>query len=216
MKLTSRLSISVVLAAVAASAQNFASFPQYTPHAHVTGTLVVWGNDGMVALAKRWEDGFRKYQPDIRFEDHLYSTAAGIGGLYAGHADLAYMGRDIWPVESLGFSKTFGYEPTRFVAATGAYDVEGKTFPMVVFVTRTTRSKVSPCRSSTPSSAQNASSVPQRNSDMGRPRPHRGLGRQTDSSVRLCQRQRFRRLLLRRRDGRQFQVELRYPPVRKY
>jgi phosphate transport system substrate-binding protein len=136
MKLTSRLSISVILAAAAASAQDLASFPQYTPHAHVTGTLVVWGNDGMVALAKRWEDGFRKYQPDIRFEDHLYSTAAGIGGLYAGHADLAYMGRDIWPVESLGFSKTFGYEPTRFVAATGAYDVEGKTFPMVVFVNK--------------------------------------------------------------------------------
>ena len=136
MKLTSRLSISVVLAAAAASAQDLASFPQYTPHAHVTGTLVVWGNDGMAALAKLWEDGFHKYQPDIRFEDHLYSTAAGIGGLYAGHADLAYMGRDIWPVESLGFSKTFGYEPTRFVAATGAYDVEGKTFPMVVFVNK--------------------------------------------------------------------------------
>src|SRR5260370_40981696 len=88
MKLTSRLSISVVLAVAAASAQDLASFPQYTPHAKVNGTLVVWGNDGMVALAKRWEDGFHKYQPDIRFEDHLYSPAAGIGGLYAGHADL--------------------------------------------------------------------------------------------------------------------------------
>ncbi|WP_263366256.1 PstS family phosphate ABC transporter substrate-binding protein [Edaphobacter bradus] len=136
MKLTSLLSIFVVLAAAAASAQDLTSFPQYTPHVKVSGTLVVWGNDGMVALAKRWEDGFHKYQPDIRFEDHLYSTAAAIGGLYAGHADLAYMGRDIWPVESLGFSKTFGYAPTRFVAATGAYDVEGKTFPMVVFVNK--------------------------------------------------------------------------------
>jgi phosphate transport system substrate-binding protein len=44
------------------------------------------------------------------------------------------MGRDSWQVENLGFTKTFGYDPTRFVAATGAYDVEGKTFPMVVFV----------------------------------------------------------------------------------
>jgi phosphate transport system substrate-binding protein len=135
MKLTSLLSISAVLA-TAASAQNFASFPQYTPETKVTGTLIVWGNDGMVALAKRWEDGFHKYQPDIQFEDHLYSTATAIGGLYAGHADLAYMGRDIWPVENLGFSKAFGYDPTRFVAATGVYDVEGKTFPMVVFVNK--------------------------------------------------------------------------------
>ena len=135
MKPTSLLSISVVLATTA-SAQNFASFPQYTPETKVTGTLIIWGNDGMVALAKRWEDGFHKYQPDIQFEEHLYSTATAIGGLYAGHADLAYMGRDIWPVENLGFSKTFGYDPTRFVAATGAYDVEGKTFPMVVFVNK--------------------------------------------------------------------------------
>jgi phosphate transport system substrate-binding protein len=135
MTLTSLLSIFVVLA-TGASAQNFASFPQYTSETKVTGTLIVWGNDGMVALEKRWEDGFHKYQPDIQFEDHLYSTATGIGGLYAGHADLAYMGRDIWPVENLGFTKTFGYDPTRFVAATGAYDVEGKTFPMVVFVNK--------------------------------------------------------------------------------
>ncbi len=136
MKLAPLLSLSIVLAAAAAAAQNFASFPQYTPADTVSGTLVVWGNDGMTDLQKLWEDGFHKYQPGIKFEDHLYSTAAGIGGLYAGHADLAYMGRDSLPTENLGFTKTFGYNPTRFVATTGAYDVEGKTFPMVVFVNK--------------------------------------------------------------------------------
>ena len=136
MKLTTVLSFAAVLAAVSTSAQDFAAFPQYVPGAQIAGTLIVWGNDGMVDLQKRWEDGFRKYQPGIEFDDHLYSTATGIGGLYAGHADLAYMGRDSWQVENLGFTKTFGYDPTRFVATTGAYDVEGKTFPMVVFVNK--------------------------------------------------------------------------------
>lgn len=135
MKLIFLLCLSVVLAVpFAAAAQDFSSYPQYTPAETVSGTLIVWGNDGMAKLQKLWEDGFHKYQPDIRFDDHLYSTAAGIGGLYAGHADLAYMGRDSLPTETLGFYKTFGYNPTRFVAATGAFDVEGKTFPMVVFV----------------------------------------------------------------------------------
>jgi phosphate transport system substrate-binding protein len=136
MKLTAVLSLAILLAAISAPAQDFAAFPQYAPAAQVTGTLTVWGNDGMANLERLWEDGFRKYQPGIQFDDHLYSTAAGIGGLYAGHADLAYMGRDIWQVENLGFTKTFGYDPTRFVATTGAYDVEGKTFPMVVFVSK--------------------------------------------------------------------------------
>ncbi|HZQ41921.1 MAG TPA: substrate-binding domain-containing protein [Acidobacteriaceae bacterium] len=118
----------------AALGQDFAQYPHYVPKEQVTGTLIVWGNDGMVNLEKRWEDGFRKVEPGITFDDHLYSTATGIGGLYAGHGDLAYMGRDSWQVENLGFTKTFGYAPMRFVATTGAYDAEGKTFPMVVFV----------------------------------------------------------------------------------
>lgn len=134
MKLNTRFTVFVVLAASASFAQDFASFPRYVPEGQVKGTLSVWGADGMVNLSRFWEEGFRKYQPGIQFEDHLYSTATGIGGLYAGHGDLAYMGRDIWFIEGLGFSKTFGYDPTRIVAATGAYDVEGKTFPMIVFV----------------------------------------------------------------------------------
>jgi phosphate transport system substrate-binding protein len=136
MKLTAAISLATILSAASACAQDFAAFPKYEPVAHVSGTLTVWGNDGMATLQKLWEEDFRRYQPGIQFDDHLYSTAAGIGGLYAGHADLAYMGRDIWQVENLGFTKTFGYDPTRFVATTGAYDVEGKTFPMVVFVNK--------------------------------------------------------------------------------
>ena len=134
MKLTALFTVFALLAASTLFAQDFASFPKYAPEEQITGTLTVWGNDGMMNLAKLWEDGFHKYQPDIRFDDHLYSTATGIGGLYAGHADLAYIGRDMWFVEGLGFSKTFGYDPTRIVAATCAYDVEGKTFLMIVFV----------------------------------------------------------------------------------
>lgn len=134
MKLNALFALSVLFAASAAFTQDFAEFPKYVPEQQVTGTLTIWGNDGMSNLAKLWEADFRKYQPSIQFDDHLYSTATGIGGLYAGHGDLAYMGRDMWFVEGLGFSKTFGYDPTRFVAATGAYDVEGKTFPMIVFV----------------------------------------------------------------------------------
>jgi phosphate transport system substrate-binding protein len=136
MKLTALLTVLFILGASRLFAQDFASFPPYVPEEQVKGTLTVWGNDGMANLERLWEEGFQKYQPQIRFDDHLYSTATAIGGLYAGHADLAYMGRDIWPVEALGFTKTFGYDPTRLVAATGAYDVEGKTFPMVVFVNK--------------------------------------------------------------------------------
>jgi phosphate transport system substrate-binding protein len=124
------------LTITAAAAQDLAAYPAYVPDTTVTGTLTIWGNDGMANLERLWEASFHRFQPQVSFDVHLVSTAAGIGGLYAGHADLAYMGRDIWQVEDLGFTKTFGYHPTRFVATTGAYDVEGKTFPMVVFINK--------------------------------------------------------------------------------
>src|SRR5215469_11378905 len=107
MRLTGLLSISAILAVPVLLAQDFTTFPKYIPAEQVTGTITIWGNDGMVNLSRLWEDGFHKYHPNIKFDDHLFSTATGIGGLYAGHGDLAYMGRDMWFVEGLGFSKTF-------------------------------------------------------------------------------------------------------------
>src|SRR5260370_17488873 len=63
----------------------------------VQGTLRSWGNNHMAVLVKRWETGFRKYHPDIRFEDKLKSTAMAQWGLHEWAADLAVMGRQIWP-----------------------------------------------------------------------------------------------------------------------
>lgn len=88
----------------------------------------------MGGLMKLWERGFQEQHPGIRFEDRLNGTVSAIGGLYSGAADLALMGREIWPTERLAFEQTMGYAPASIEAATGSFDVPTKADALVIFV----------------------------------------------------------------------------------
>ena len=52
--------------ALSAGAQD-ATLPEYAPQGKLSGTIRTSGNDRMDGLLKRWERGFRKYHPDVRF-----------------------------------------------------------------------------------------------------------------------------------------------------
>jgi len=117
--------------------------PPYEATEQLSGTLSIWGHG---ALGKRlsfveglvgaWEEGFRRYQPGIQFDNRLYGTASAIGALYTGTGDLALMGREIWPPEIAAFEEVFGYPPTGLVVMTGSYDVRNKGYAIVIFVHR--------------------------------------------------------------------------------
>lgn len=107
--------------------------PAYVAQQRVSGTVrnFGFGLGGVLAL---WEEGFRKVQPEIRFEDHLPTSDAAIPALVTGVTDLAPDGGEATLTESLSFFETYGYAPTDIVVATGAFDVEGKSNGPVVFV----------------------------------------------------------------------------------
>ncbi len=119
-----------------AVAQSLELLPHYVPQQKVSGTIRGWGNDYEDKLMQQWADGFHKYHPDVKFSNNLMSTATAIAGLYTNNADLGLMGREIWPVEELAFRRVFKYDPLGITVATGAHDVESKTFPMVIFVNK--------------------------------------------------------------------------------
>ena len=83
-----------------------------------------------------WEEEFRKYHPDVRFDDRFPSGDVAIAGLVSGVADLGPQGRELVLTEYLAFYETFGYYPTDITVMTGAYDVEGMTCGLVVYVNR--------------------------------------------------------------------------------
>src|SRR5215470_5554903 len=66
-------------------------------------TIRVWGSPQMSGVLRLWEQGFQKKRPRARFKNELHGTATGIAGLYTGVADVAVMGREIWPIETMAY-----------------------------------------------------------------------------------------------------------------
>src|SRR5260221_2639062 len=112
---------------------NLASLPVYQPEQRVSGTIRSFGFS-LGGMMKVWEDDFRKYQPDVNFEDKFPSGDVAIAGLVSGVSDLGPQGRELVLTEYLAFFETYGYYPTHVTVMTGAYDVDGMTCGLVIYV----------------------------------------------------------------------------------
>jgi phosphate transport system substrate-binding protein len=117
---------------------DLSSLPEYVPTRKMSGTIRQWGSNYLAdsMLERYLEDGFRKYHPDVQFEDNLSSTFIGIAGLYTKRADIAPMGRRATWDELQGYQRVFDTMPVEIPMATGSFDVAGWTFALVVFVNK--------------------------------------------------------------------------------
>lgn len=117
-------------------AQNLSSLPDYRPEKKVSGVIRSWGSNYMASLMKYWEEGFRKYQPGVWFEDSLKGTASAQFGLHVNVADLALMGRQIFPYEYYGIYRRSQLRPVEIAVATGSFDVQSKSTALGIFVNK--------------------------------------------------------------------------------
>jgi len=106
----------------------------YQPQQIVSGTIRNWGNNYIPSLMQKWEDGFRKYQPNVHFETNLRGTEASMAGLYGGIADLAFIGREAYRSEIDAFKERLGYEPLEIEISSGSFNTPHKTFALMVYV----------------------------------------------------------------------------------
>ena len=125
------MALTVGFGAAAAFAQG--ELPPYQPEASVSGTIRNFGF-GLGGVLKLWEEGFQRFHPQVRFDDHLPTSDAAIPALVTGVTDLAPDGGEATLTENLSFFEVYGYPPTDITVASGAYDVEGKSNGPIVFV----------------------------------------------------------------------------------
>jgi phosphate transport system substrate-binding protein len=121
----------IVVASTSSVAAN--DLPPYKPEHPVAGTIRNFGAS-LGGLIKLWEDGFRAWHPQIRFEDKLPTSDAAIPALATGVADLGPDGAEASLTETLAFYEVHGYLVTDLIVASGAFDVEGRSNGPIVFV----------------------------------------------------------------------------------
>src|SRR5258706_9129828 len=85
--------LATALVAANVAAQSPESLSPYKPEEKVSGVIRIFGSD-LAGMVKLWEEGFRKQQPEIRFEDKFPSSDAATAGLLSGVADIGTSGRE--------------------------------------------------------------------------------------------------------------------------
>ncbi|MBV8697917.1 hypothetical protein [Bradyrhizobium sp.] len=103
------------------------------PEQMVSGTIRNFGF-GFGGLLRLWEEGFRRYQPAVNFDDKLPTSDAAFPALVTGVTDLAPDGGEPALTEMLSFFETFGDHATEITVASGTYDVEGRSPGIVILV----------------------------------------------------------------------------------
>jgi len=105
---------------------DLSDLPAYAPKGKVTGTIRLWGSNYIVDgnLGEYWEQEFRKFHPDVRFEYNMLTTRAAVPSLVFGVADLG-IGRKIKTEELQLYQRYKNQDPLEIVVATGSYNVTG-------------------------------------------------------------------------------------------
>ncbi|MDD3180502.1 MAG: hypothetical protein PHQ04_09145 [Opitutaceae bacterium] len=116
---------------------NLDDLPAYKPQQQVAGTIRQWGSNYFYhsPLARAWEDGFRKYQPDIRFVDDLRTTLNAIPGITLGLAEVG-LSRKITSDEMLFFQRYHDTHPLEFSIVTGSMNVPGWSYALTIVVNK--------------------------------------------------------------------------------
>ncbi len=124
-----------LVAAASAQALDVAP-PPYQARKEAAGVVRVWGNPEMKVVLERWEEGFRRANPEVSFENHLTGSDVGMAGLYTGNADIALLGRDAAASEVKAFEWIYRYRPERVEIMVGGLDRPGRSPALVAYVHR--------------------------------------------------------------------------------
>jgi phosphate transport system substrate-binding protein len=117
-------------------ARYVASLPPYQPSRQVSGTVTSWGHGFLKDMMRDWEQDFHRFQPHVRFEDDLASSAAAMAGLYTGRANLGVLAREIVPMEVAAYQKMTGQKVFPVTVLTGSYADPDKLMALGIFVNR--------------------------------------------------------------------------------
>lgn len=126
----------IMLAPLAVTAVAQDRLPQYSPRPLQPATIRSWGDGAMRNTMIALEQRFRKYHPQVRFQDTLLGSASGMAGIITGTSDLSILGRPATPNEIMGFEWVFRMKPVGVKVMNGNLEEDQKSPALAVFVSR--------------------------------------------------------------------------------
>ncbi|HEY4047935.1 MAG TPA: substrate-binding domain-containing protein [Acidobacteriaceae bacterium] len=119
-----------------AQIQNPDLLPAYKPECKVQGVVKVTGSE-LKGQMVAWEDGFKKFHPDVVFANNFATSSEGsIAGLYLAGSDLAPAGDDAKITDVMPFYNSYHYLPTEISVATGGYELRGSLWAIQIVVNK--------------------------------------------------------------------------------
>ncbi|TCG06494.1 phosphate ABC transporter substrate-binding protein [Paraburkholderia steynii] len=113
------------------------ALPVYTKVEDLHGKIDSIGSDGMKSLMDTWIQDFHRIQPHVRkgeLWEHL-GTLNGFHALLVNDTDIAPMGRELWPQESLAYESTHHQKlPFEIRVARGGFNTPQRTTAQAIFV----------------------------------------------------------------------------------
>ncbi len=125
-----------LLQAQVTPARNLESIPPYGPRRAVSGVIEIWGSPGDASLLDSWQSGFRHFQPGVTFVDKMRGPDSTMAGIYTGVAQIAFLSREIWPVEEMAFRWVYQYKPSSVQIMTAGLKNNRVSASLVVIVNR--------------------------------------------------------------------------------
>jgi len=110
-----------------------ADLPAYEPEGTVSGVIRSYGF-GFGGILVKWQEDFKRFHPEVVFENTLPTSDAAFPALVTYSTDLAPNGSEPAITETLGFFETRGYHVSDVVVASGAFDVKGRSNGPVILV----------------------------------------------------------------------------------
>ncbi len=116
---------------------NLGGLPAYQPRQAVSGWIKIHGAATLAQgrLARLWEEGFRKFHPDVNFSYYLPGVELALTPLYYHQADISLV-HELGFYDILPYERALNSQPIRVTAFTGAFDLAGYAPPYRIIVNK--------------------------------------------------------------------------------
>jgi ABC-type phosphate transport system substrate-binding protein len=116
---------------------NLSDLPAYRPKQRVSGWIKIHGASTLEQgrLAGLWQEGFRKFHPDVHFSFYLPGVELALTPLYYHQADFSLV-HELGFYDILPYERALNSQPIRIAAFTGSFDMAGYAPPYKIIVNK--------------------------------------------------------------------------------